>query len=232
MRHRHELMFRLFFFVMGFVPISALAVMILGWAPLNLTTPLFVFPLLVTALVVALQYPRFGRLAVQGWCAGVIATLLYDSTRLPFLWLGLWQDFIPKIGDFLLNAQGTPWVVGYLWRYLGNGGGMGVAFVMVAPWLAKSLGLKIGAVVYGLAIWVCLMLTLLGSPDPAGLLFALTPLSFVLSLVGHLVYGALLGLQLDRSPSNASKSALRRGTSSLRRNGDKRDVPAALSGEM
>jgi len=69
---------------------------------------------------------------------------------------------------------------------------MGLAFVVgyhvirprLNPW-----GLGIG---YGVAIWSCLLLTLFLAPQEVAL-FELTPLTLTLSLIGHVVYGGVLG---------------------------------------
>ena len=73
---------------------------------------------------------------------GVLATLVYDAVRLDTVYLlGWWGDFIPRVGTWILGSgsaadAGSPVVgavVGYLWRYVGDGGGIGVAFfVLVA----------------------------------------------------------------------------------------------------
>ena len=223
--------FQAFFLLSGFTPITALAIALLDWAPLHVTAPIFVLPVFVFMIVIGYRHPLYGERALRGWMAGVIATFVYDGTRVPFLMAGMWQDFIPKIGDYLLNTEGSSWIIGYLWRYLGNGGGMGIGFAMIVPWLCHFVEIKRGAVCYGVAIWGCLMLTLVGCPDPERMLFAITPLSFILSLLGHIVYGALLGIQFAGPSRRVSKSSFLRGRSSFNTKGERRPIPAGLWGE-
>ncbi len=54
--------------------------------------------------------------------------------------LGLWDDFIPKMGTWLHSGTDTQTgaIVGYLWRYFGDGGGIGIAFFLIA----LALGLQ------------------------------------------------------------------------------------------
>ena len=94
--------------------------------------------------------------------------------------------------------------VGYLWRYLGNGGGMGMAFVCaftllqprlfplqkarVTPRVTKQI-----AVGFGVCVWACLIATLMIAPRGEEVMFVITPLTLLLSLIGHLVFGYTLG---------------------------------------
>jgi hypothetical protein len=214
----------LFYFMAGMAPISALALAIFGLWSLPVGTVLLVLPAVVGSVAVGLLYPAAGRLASQGFGLGLLAVTVYDGTRLPFILTGLWGDFIPKIGGWLLSQPEPNWLLGYLWRYLGNGGGMGMAFtVLYIGWLHRhQLGqasrfqrsvqvrraqrgnpsvwprltprfTMLAALGFGLTIWACLLLTLWLAPQGQTLLFPLTPLSFVLSLIGHVVYGAVLG---------------------------------------
>lgn len=188
-----ELYLRVLFFGIGFAPIGLLAMSLVGIAPLHRAAWLLV-PVLTTALLVGLRYPVYAGLALKGLLVGVSATLFYDATRWPFVAMGFWPDFIPKIGAYLSNSAETNWVTGYLWRYLGNGGGMGLAFTMIAPWVASRIDVRKGAIVYGTIIWMCLLGTIFFCPDAKRFMFELTPMTFVMSLVGHLVYGGALGL--------------------------------------
>lgn len=211
----------LFYFAAGMAPIGALSLSIFGLWTLPTGALVLVLPAIVSSLLIGLLYPAFGHLALKGFCFGVIAVTLYDCTRIPFIVTGIWGDFIPKIGGWLLSRAEPHWVLGYLWRYIGNGGGMGMAFtVPYALWLAhtdrKGRGHKAShrnpksasqphtmaiAIGYGVAIWICLLMTLLWSTHGQEMLFQLTPLSFVLSLVGHIVFGAVLGiLMADQRP--------------------------------
>lgn len=190
---KKDVLTRGIFFCAGFTPIALLANALVGIAPLHYSRWLLV-PVVAVLVLISFRSPRYARLAARGLLAGMLATLIYDATRWPFVASGVWPDFIPKIGAFLKNSSETSWVSGYLWRYLGNGGGMGLAFVMIAPWVASRIDVRKGALMYGTAIWSCLLATLALCPDAANMMFQLTPLSFVMSLVGHLVYGGVLGI--------------------------------------
>ena len=182
------------FFAVGFAPITALALSIIGWIPLHISAPLFVLPMACAGAVLAMWHSGYGRLAGQGLLVGMLAVLIYDCTRVPFIMVGMWGDFIPNIAMHLFDSPDPNWLVGYGWRYVGNGGGMGLAFVVgynvfrprVHPW-----GVGVG---YGVAIWGCLLLTLSIAPHGEELLFALTPLTITLSLIGHVVYGSVLAM--------------------------------------
>jgi hypothetical protein len=116
-----------------------------------------------------------------------------------FVWQGWWGDFIPSIGGWLLGSHHPDAVLGYTWRWLGNGGGMGMTCV-VGYALAfhgrrsiffRSIAFCTG---FGVVIWGCLILTLIASARGQSMLFKINPLTLILSLIGHLVYGACIGL--------------------------------------
>jgi len=177
----------------GFSPIGALALALIGRVPLHLSSLFLVLPSTIGTVVLCLKYPRYRRQVNVGLISGLLATLVYDCTRLPCLLSGLWPDFIPKIGGLALNSTEPNWLVGYLWRYLGDGGGMGIAFAVILSEIKKFRAIRRVGVAYGIAVWLCLMATLAACPDPGRLMFVLTPVTFAMSLIGHIVYGGLLG---------------------------------------
>lgn len=162
-------------------------------------------PLLAIGAITAFFHPRMGRLAGTGLLIGIFAVLLYDCTRIPFILGNVWGDFIPQIATHLLPGNDPNWVIGYLWRYLGNGGGMGLAFIvgygLTRPEMNRW-GLGIG---YGLVIWGCLLATLGLMPADADSLFRVTPLTLGLSFLGHVVYGLGLALGISYSPGVLSQ---------------------------
>jgi hypothetical protein len=107
--------------------------------------------------------------------------------------LGLWGDFIPRIGMWLLHTHEPDWVIGYIWRYVGDGGFMSVAFVVGYRLLKPALDVRIAALIFGIAIWLCLIGTILLAPHGSQMLFPLTPITFSLSLLGHIIYGLAIG---------------------------------------
>lgn len=182
------------YFAVGFAPISALALSIVGLLPLPYGALLLVLPAVLLGGGLAFRHPSYGKIAGKGLLVGLLAVLIYDCTRIPFIITGVWSDFIPHIAERLLMTSEPNWVVGYLWRYFGNGGGMGLSFVVGCSVLRPRLNKWVLGIGYGVAIWSCLLLTLVLAPPGAGHLFALTPLTFGLSLLGHVVYGAVLSI--------------------------------------
>jgi hypothetical protein len=175
---------------LGFVPIGCLCFALFGWMSLQFSTRVVVLPALAMALIVGLRYPTLGWLALQGLGVGMLATAIYDLVRLTFVLSGAWNDFIPVIGRLALgDPQASPFW-GYLWRYLGDGGAMGVTFVLL-PWRGLRAGLIFGALICG-----CLFATLLLAPGAQQVLFPLSPLTAGAALVGHLIYGGFLGWYL------------------------------------
>jgi hypothetical protein len=178
---------RLVLTLLGFVPIASLCMALFQFVSLHATLTLLILPSLLIAGLVASRYPTLGLEALLGLMAGMIATGLYDLVRLGFIVAGMWRDFIPLIGRMALDTPDASPLWGYLWRYIGNGGAMGMTFMML-HWRGAGTGM-----LYGTAICCCLFGTLLWAPDAQVLLFRLTPLSALGALSGHLVYGAVLG---------------------------------------
>ena len=94
-------------------------------------------------------------------------------------------------------------VVGYLWRYVGDGGGIGVAFfVLVAATGLRRWGERAtvaASVTFAVfPVWTGLVATVALAPRGQQQMFPLTPATVLLSLVGHLVFGLVLGLGCAR----------------------------------
>jgi hypothetical protein len=182
------------FFAAGFAPITALAVTIVGILPLYLSALFLVVPAIALSVLLGLGFPEYGKLALRGFVIGLIAVTLYDSMRVPFILAGAWGDFIPKIGMWLLNSPEPNLAVGYLWRYIGDGGAMAMAFTVPYALFRPRLHPIVAGTAFGVAIWLCLLGTLLLAPHGQQMLFPLTLTTFSLSLLGHLIYGASIGL--------------------------------------
>jgi uncharacterized membrane protein YagU involved in acid resistance len=193
---RLDVFMSLAYFAIGFSPITALALAILGVLPLYVTALLLVAPSVVLGIGLAFLFPSYGKLALKGVLIGLIAVFLYDCMRVPFILAGIWGDFIPKISIWLLNTSQPNWVVGYAWRYLGDGGFMGMAFTVAYCVLKPRVGVRTAALGFGIAIWLCLLATLILAPHSQAMLFKLTLTTLSLSLLGHLIYGASIGLLL------------------------------------
>ncbi|MFL6252191.1 MAG: hypothetical protein ACJ75N_17035, partial [Actinomycetes bacterium] len=134
-----------------------------------------------------LRYPAWGKRALLGLVAGMIATGIYDVLRIGLMFAGLWADPIPTIGKLALDDSNAWWMWGYVWRFVGNGGGMGLAFAML-PWRSVRLGIA-----YGSAICLGLLGLLYFWPVSQQHFFPLTPLTATGAMAGHWVYGAVLG---------------------------------------
>jgi hypothetical protein len=188
------------FMLAGAAPILAIPVFVFGLVDIRDSALFFVAPTVLLAAGLAVQGSTEAKWAVRGLVAGLIAVTLYDATRFPFVLTGVWPDFIPRFGASVLGASGENLLMGYFWRYLGDGGGMGVFFFMACAVLGIHRGTWLGrhavalGVGYGIFIWSGLVATVTIPDAGETALFSLTPLITVLSLVGHLVYGAVLGV--------------------------------------
>lgn len=178
---------RMSLIALGWAPIGALCLALFGVMPLDWSARFIVLPALAAAIAIGWRYPQWGKPALYGFLAGVVATAAYDVTRLTLVWLGVWPDFIPPIGRLALADEQAHPVWGYIWRFVGNGGGMGLTFALL-PWR----GVRAGAL-YGAVICLCLYLTLLFGPGVQERLFPLTAITAMAAMVGHLDYGAVLG---------------------------------------
>lgn len=193
----HDGLAAVLMFGIGFSPITALALSLMGIFTLPVASLLLVIPALGIAMALGRCQPRHGRLMVRGFVMGILAVTCYDGVRIPFILAGWMDDFIPKIGGMLAGDGDSHPVLGYLWRYLGNGGGMGMAFVCAFA-LLKPAGIKPRltkwiALGFGCFVWACLVITLKVSPRGEDVMFVITPISLLLSLTGHLVFGYTLG---------------------------------------
>ncbi|MDD7917167.1 hypothetical protein [Actinomycetospora callitridis] len=195
------------------LPLLAISAHVFGIAPMNVTAGLLVVPLTLVTLLLGVFSPSGEeRLLLSGAMWGVLATLVYDAVRLDTVYLlGWWGDFIPRVGTWILGSgsaagPGSPVVgavVGYLWRYVGDGGGIGVAFfVLVAATGLRRWGARAtvaASVTFAVfPVWTGLVATVALAPRGQQQMFPLTPATVLLSLVGHLVFGLVLGLGCAR----------------------------------
>ena len=178
---------RLFFLAFGFAAITSLGVALAGAVPLPYGFRYAVIPAFTAMLLIGLRYPAWGKRALIGLVAGMIATGIYDILRLGLMLAGLWGDPIPSIGQLALDDPNAEWYWGYVWRFVGNGGGMGLAFAML-PWRGVKLGIA-----YGSAVCSGLVVLLYFWPVAQQHFFALTPATAAGGMAGHWVYGAVLG---------------------------------------
>jgi len=188
----------------GAAPVSAITAHVAGWMSMRDSAVFVVAPLGLIAMTLVVRRSFEARWALRGAAAGLLAVMAYDAVRMPLVWLSIWPDFIPRIGGWVTGGHGTNMLIGYAWRYLGDGAGIGLAYfafcavvLQVRPNLVRAhpIALSVG---YGIFVWTGLVATFVVPPHGEALLFKLTVASFGLSLVGHLVYGGVLGLCLSR----------------------------------
>ena len=188
----------------GFSPITALALSLMGICTLPFATLVLVLPALALGIGLGFSRRSDGRLMARGFLMGIAAVACYDAVRIPFILAGWLDDFIPRIGAMLAGEGSPHTVVGYLWRYLGNGGGMGMAFVCALRLLKyppdsspcgwdRPRATKGFGVGFGVFVWACLIGTLVLAPRGEEIMFVITPATLLLTLIGHLVFGYTLG---------------------------------------
>jgi hypothetical protein len=188
-----ELAERLTLVAAGFVPVTLIATTTFGVASLHTLALAVLVPAIVAVLVVLARRPAFVPLVVAAIGAGVMATTLYDLYRFSFLWLGVMhRDPIPHIGHALHVRPARAW--GYLWRYLGNGSGLALAFCALG-----MRGVRSG-IAFGLFVCAGLLVTLVAAPYGQQMLFPLNTATVVMAIGGHAIYGAVLGALAQRHP--------------------------------
>lgn len=181
------------------IPVLAISAHVLWSVSLRFVALAVLAPLavLLAGVVVGRPHPS-DRLLLVGFLWGLAACAGYDAFRLPTIYgLHWWRDFFGSVGGWATDSRSN-FFVGYLWRYLGDGGGIAAAFFALAASLGagawprrRAIGL---GVLYAVCpVWTGLIVTDLLAPR-GDELFPLTPATLSLSLGGHLVYGLLVGL--------------------------------------
>lgn len=180
------------------IPVLAISADVFGWVSLRTVAIGLLLPLLVlTAIVVARNPDRSDRVMLAGFAWGLLACAGYDAFRLPTIYVAhLWNDFFGAVGGWA-TGTGSNYLAGYLWRYVGDGAGIGVTFFALAATLGagnwsrrQAIGFAVGYAVC--PVWAGLIVTDLLAPAGRQL-FPLTPVTAALSLVGHVIYGVILG---------------------------------------
>ena len=210
---------RAIYLAFGFAAITSLGVALTGAVPLPYGFHYAVIPAYAIMALVGLRYPAWGKRALLGLLAGMIATGVYDVLRIGLMFAGLWGDPIPSIGRLATNNPNIPWYWGYVWRFLGNGGGMGIAFAMF-PRRSVKLGIAFGS-----AICLGLVGLLYFWPVSQQHFFALTLPTAAGGMAGHWVYGAVLGYLTTRWLPPVGQR--RRRPAHHRRDHDERETRAA-----
>ena len=189
------------YLVLASTPLLAISGEVFGIVSLRAVSTLFLFPLLgILAVVVIVKPAGIDRTALAGFAWGVAACAGYDLFRLPNVYVfHLWGDFFGRIGGWATGTSSN-YLTGYLWRYLGDGAGIGVVVFLQAAVIGVSSWPRRRVVGYTVAFAVCPVWAGLVLTDwlaPAGrALFPLNATTLALSLAGHLIYGAILGYGL------------------------------------
>ncbi len=178
---------RLLLAAVGATPVSLIGFATFGIVDLRELSLVVLLPALSALATVLALDPVSRPLVARAITAGAIATFLYDLFRWWFLIAG-WMDRdpIPHIGTSLGLEPG--WLFGYLWRYVGNGGGLALVF-----FVSGVRGI-VGGTAHGLLVCSGLLGVLLVSPHGQQALFPLETVTFVVAIVGHVIYGSALGV--------------------------------------
>jgi hypothetical protein len=193
------------------LPLLAISAHVFGLITMNWSAALLVVPLAtaIVALSIFAPHPE-ERVILHGFVWGVVACALYDVFRLDTVYmLGWWADFIPTMGTWIIGDGASKtagaWV-GYLWRYLGDGGGIGVTFFVGAAFLGlhhrtpkQVVGAAVAFAVF--PVWAGLIATVWLAPRGQSMMFPLSPTTIALSLIGHLIFGLIMGLGFVRTRS-------------------------------
>ena len=190
------------------LPILAISIHVFGLVAERTTAVVVILPLAVAlAAVITCAPSRIDAIIVRGLIVGMVACAVYDAFRLTTVYaLGWMGDFIPTMGSWVTgDPDGTGnVVVGYVWRYLGDGGGLGVCFFIVAFALgmdrfARPSRVVLAATGYAVfPVWAGLIGTVALAPRGQEMLFHLTPSAVTITLIGHLIFGIVLGLGFVR----------------------------------
>ncbi len=198
----------------GALPVLSIPLYVFNLLPISASARFLVLPLAIIVIAMALHRSLEARWAVRGFTAGLIAVTAYDALRMPMVFTKIWPDFIPRLGGWIIGDVPTNIPVGYSWRYIGDGGGIGMAFFVlcgaVGLWRFPALArrpIQLG-VGYGIFVWSGLVATIALSSRGTELLFPLSWQSLGLSLTGHLIYGSVLGIYLRRALATERRLAL------------------------
>jgi hypothetical protein len=209
------------YLVIASTPLLAISGEVFGVVSLRTVSSLFLFPLLgILAVLVVFKPDDMDRTAFAGFAWGVMACAGYDLFRLPNVYVfHLWGDFFGRIGGWATGTSSN-YLAGYIWRYLGDGAGIGVVVFLLATVIGVSSWTRRRVVGFTIAfavcpVWAGLVVTD-GLAPPGRALFPLNATTLVLSLVGHLIYGAILGYGLWASQVRPGRDLSRAGRGLVR----------------
>ncbi|MDD7966752.1 hypothetical protein [Actinomycetospora lemnae] len=193
------------------LPLLAISAHVFGLITMQMSAGILVIPLAAAVVALTVLAPHTGdRVVADGMIWGIVGCAIYDGFRLTTVHVfGWWADFIPVMGTWITGnpddlTAGA--VVGYLWRYIGDGGGIGITFFALAcafglqRWSRRAVvGASIAFSVF--PVWAGLMGTVAIAPRGQTMMFPLTWVTVTLSLIGHLIFGWIMGLGFYRSRS-------------------------------
>jgi hypothetical protein len=200
----------LLFLLVAALPLLAISAHVFGLIAQRTSATFVILPLATAVVVLAAVAPHpTDRIVGRGLVTGMVACLIYDSFRLFTVYaLGWMGDFIPTMGTWITGDPDprTGAAVGYLWRYLGDGGGLGVAFWIIAfavgmdRWSGRPARIVITAVGFAVfPVWTGLIATAAMADRGEEMLFGLTPANISITLIGHVIFGLVLGIGFVRS---------------------------------
>ncbi|TCK20427.1 hypothetical protein EV378_4386 [Pseudonocardia endophytica] len=191
------------------LPLLAISAQVFGVMEMRTALAWLIVPAVIVVACLAMFAPHpVDRVLTAGLVWGVVGCVLYDLFRLDTVYvLGWWGDFIPSMGSWVSGGTPGAWdgaLVGYLWRYIGDGGGIGITFFVVAAAVGldryRRRDVVLAAVAFAVfPVWAGLIGTVALAPRGQQMLFPLTPVTITLSLVGHLIFGIVMGLGFWRS---------------------------------
>lgn len=190
------------------MPILAISAEVFGLVAQSTVTLVTITLVAVLATLIAFAPHRIDMIVGRGLIAGMVACIVYDGARLFAVHvLGLMGDFIPVMGSFVTGEPDTAGsaAVGYVYRYLGDAGGLGVAFFVVAYAIGidrwKDAYAVLAAIGFGVfPTWAGLMATVALSPNGEERMFPLNTATVIITLLGHVIFGLFLGLAFLKAP--------------------------------
>lgn len=196
------------------MPILGISVDVSGLVSQGTTSIAVIVLTAVLGTLVVFAPHRTDMIVGRGLIAGMVACIVYDGARLFAVHvLGLMGDFIPVMGSFVTGEPDTTGsaAVGYVWRYIGDAGGLGVAFFVVAFALGIDRWKNVYAVLASVAFavfptWAGLMATVALLPRGEEMMFELNIATVTITLVGHLIFGLVLGLAFLKAPRGRERS--------------------------
>jgi hypothetical protein len=192
------------FLLLASLPILEISADVFGLVSQRTSGTVLILPLVTVLAIVVTFFPHaIDSIVARGLVAGMVACLVYDGFRLFAVYvLGWMGDFIPTMGTWITGdaSTGTGALVGYIWRYLGDGGGLGVAFYIVAfaaglqHWSSRPRVVLVAVGYAVFPVWAGLIATVASAPHGEQMMFRLTPSAIAITLIGHLIFGFVLGL--------------------------------------